>query len=258
LFRVALALLPALAGLAGCQHATPGTPSAAAVVRDEGGPRPKVDNHEAALLQLAVGRALEEQGASDQAAGAYREAIRRDPECGAAYLRLAVVCDAQGKCQEAEDHYAKALTLLPGNADVYCDHGYSLYLRHRYAEAEMNLRQAVVVAPGLARAHNNLGMLLARTGHADDALAEFRLGQCSLADANVNVALAMSLEGDMDQAQAYYHRALAVNPSCEAARTGLHELADARSAHPTAPATGPLQLTDMTTRGARGSTESAP
>jgi Tfp pilus assembly protein PilF len=250
LYRAALALLAGLAGLTGCQHANP--MSSSVVVQDEGDQRPTVDNHEAAALQVAIGRALEEQGANDQAAAACREAIRRDPACGAAYLRLAVVCDAQGKCQEAEQHYAEALALLPGNPDVYCDHGYHLYLCHRYAEAEMNLRQAVLVAPGLVRAHNNLGMLLARTGHLDDALAEFRQGKCSPADANLNVALALTLEGDVDQAYAYYNRALAANPSCEAARAGLRELAalaEARSAQPDAPPTGPLQLAGVKTPG---------
>ena len=102
------------------------------------------------------------------------EALKNDPHRADANQRLAVVHDRLGRFQESAGYYAKALAAAPGDAEIFCDKGYSLYLQRRWAEADMCLRQAIALKPRLARAHNNLGLLLARDGKVDEALAEFR------------------------------------------------------------------------------------
>src|SRR5262249_12682163 len=117
-----------------------------------------------------------------------------------------------------------ALKGQPGSANIYCNMGYSLYLQRRWAEAEMNLRQALALEPGHQRARVNLGLVLARAGRWDAALAEFRKGGCSEADAHANLAYSRSLEGPLGQARRPYELALAADPSAAQAAKGLREL----------------------------------
>jgi hypothetical protein len=112
----------------------------------------------------------------------------------------------------------------PGNAEVYCNMGYSLSLQHRWTEAEMNLRQAVALAPNHRRAHNNLGLVLAHSERWDEALTEFRKGGCDEAEAHVNLAFVLTLERCWPEARAHYEQALTLQPASTAAREGLDQL----------------------------------
>ena len=107
---------------------------------------------------------------------------------------MAVVHDKQGEFRESAELYRKALELSPGNPDIYCDMGYSLYLQRRWAEAEMNLRQAIALNANLARAHNNLAMVLARDTRVEAALNEFQKGGSDKATSHANVAFVLTTE----------------------------------------------------------------
>jgi Flp pilus assembly protein TadD len=184
----------------------------------------KLTTGQKADIQVARGRSLEKDGSADQAAVAYQEALKLDPQRADAYQRLARLRDQEGKFKESEELFQKALSLQPGCADIFCDMGYSLYLQHRWAEAEMNLRQAIALAPNHERAHNNLGLVLARAGRTEDALAEFYKGGCSEADARVNVAYVLTLENEWPEARRHYETALAAEPGSSAAKKGLQEI----------------------------------
>jgi tetratricopeptide (TPR) repeat protein len=183
----------------------------------------RVGNKEAADVQVALGRSLEKRGDREQALAAYGEAIKRDSGRGDAYVRLAILHDQQGKFNESAEYFRKALQASPGNPAIFCDMGYSLYLQRRWKEAEMNLQQALVLKPDLARAHNNLGLVLARTDRVEEALAHFRKGGTE-SEAHLNLAFALTLERRWDDARDHYEKALAANPASEPAKNGLREL----------------------------------
>jgi Tfp pilus assembly protein PilF len=218
----ALGLLSA----AGCQHAgnvqRPEAPPGALASKTEA--TPKLNGKQVADVQIAQGRSLEKQGELTQAAVAYREALKRDPNRADAYLRLAILHDKEGKFKESQEFYQLALKGMPGNPDIYCNVGYSLSLQERWAEAEMNLRQAVALAPEHSRAHNNLGLVLAHQGRAAEALAEFRRAGCTEAEGQVNLAYVLTLEKHWAEARQHYERALALDASSVAAQKGLQEL----------------------------------
>jgi tetratricopeptide (TPR) repeat protein len=88
----------------------------------------------------------------------------------------------------------------------------------------MNLRQALALQPDHARAHNNLGLVLARNGQGEAALAEFHKAGCSDAAARVNLAFALTLERNWSEARQQYVEASRVDPSSLAARNGQREL----------------------------------
>jgi Tfp pilus assembly protein PilF len=187
-------------------------------------PTPELSSQQAAEVHVGLGRSLEKRGDLNQATAAYLEAQKRDPGSLDACLRLAVIYDRQGKFQDSAAQYARAVKLGPKNPDVYCDLGYSLYLQKRWAEAESNLRRAISLKADHSRARNNLGLVLARTSRLDDAAAQFREGGCKPADAYVNVAFALTLDRQWEEAKLQYQHALAVDPSSQPAHDGLRNL----------------------------------
>ena len=219
----ALCLLSSACSVTGCQHLS-APPTRAVMSVGEPEERATVSAGGAADVQVAIGRSLENRGETEQAMAAYLEAVKRDPHRADAYLRLAVLCDYQGKCKESAKYYRQALKESPGNPDIFCDMGYSLYLQHRWEEAEINLRQALALSHDHRRARMNLGLLLARTNRVGEALVEFRTAKCSVADANINVGYALTLDRQWDGARQHYQRALAAEPSSDAAKDGLRDL----------------------------------
>jgi Flp pilus assembly protein TadD len=185
---------------------------------------PKLTAAQIADVKIAYGRNLEKRGATDQAQTLYYEALKLDPDRADACARLGVLYDQQCKFDEANAWHHKAVTAQPKNADFHCNLGYSLYLQGGFTEAEQSLRQCLALAPEHARGHNNLGMILARTDRTQEALAEFRRAGCSEADAQINLAYALTLEGHEVEARASYERALAADPASTASRRGLEEL----------------------------------
>ena len=127
----------------------------------------------------------------------------------------------KGDCPAAEPYYQQAIRLDPKNAELHCDLGYSYYLQQRWKEADASLRRAIALDPDLRRAHNNLGLLLGRTGHEDEALQEFVAAGCSRAEAMANLGYVLALTERPDEAQAEFRRALDADPNLKTAREGL-------------------------------------
>ena len=213
----------ALIGLVGCQQ-VPSRPGARSPLgwgnEPKGGGRTITPAQEADV-QISMGRAAEQQGNLDQAMAAYRAALDRDKSRADAYARLAILHDKQGKFRESAELYRKALALRPGDPDIFCDMGYSLYLQRRWAEAEMNLRQAIAVNADHRRAHNNLALLLVRDNRLDDALAEFGKAGSDPVQAHMNLAFALTIDQRWESARAEYQRALALDPSSQLAKARL-------------------------------------
>ena len=215
----------AVAGLglhAGCGslpgRATPPHPPASLF---DTGPTPKVTKRGAADIQLALGRTHEEAERLDEAAAAYKSALGKDPKRADIEDRLAVVLDRKGDAAGADEHFARASKLDPGNADYLVDRGYGLYLRGKQPEAERALRAALALDPRHARGHTNLGLVLAARGDSDAAVAEFGRAGTDPADARSNLALALALGGKVEAARDEYARALAAKPTSKPASEGL-------------------------------------
>jgi Tfp pilus assembly protein PilF len=177
-----------------------------------------------AEIQMALAMSAERQGRTDEAKMIYHDVIKAAPKRADAYHRLALLQSRQGECEAAEEHYLKAVQLAPGNAQVHGDHGYNYYLQEKWPAAEASLRRAIELDGEFARARNNLGMLLARTGREAEAIQQFAKGGCDRAQVSCNLALAMTLEGRIEEAQQEYQRALQHNPKLDHARDMLATL----------------------------------
>ena len=184
----------------------------------------KLTSAQQADMQIAMGRVSERQGDLAAAMASYQEAVKRDSSRSDAYVRMAVVHDRQGEFRESADLYRQAIKLAPGSPDIYCDMGYSLYLQRRWAEAEMNLKQAISLDSKHSRAHNNLALVLAQNGRLNDALSEFHKGGSDSASAHANLAFVLTMERRWDEAREQYRLALAADPSSTGLRARLQQL----------------------------------
>lgn len=173
---------------------------------------------------FAMGRQLEEKGDFEGALDAYLKAGKFNPERGDIALRTAICYDSLGKFEKSAPFYQKALELSHGDPLVFCNRGYSLYLQRRWQESEASLRQALALKPDLEQAHNNLGLLLARTDRVDQAVAAFARGGCNEAEAHTNIATALLLESNLEAAHQHYALANNADPKFQSAIEGMQRV----------------------------------
>jgi len=220
--RLVLSAAFAISIAAGCSQfptARPGKHSSAQLL--DSGTTTHVTRRQAADVQISMARTLEESDHLAEAEAGYREALKHDSKRADAHHRLAVLCDRKGDSKEAETHYAAALKLDPKNPEILCDQAYGYYLQRRWADSEESLRQALAIEPRHARSHNNLGLVFARQGKRDEALAEFARAGCDPSDAQTNLGLVLALEGNFKESANAYSEALALKPKSPIAQEGV-------------------------------------
>lgn len=186
---------------------------------------PVLDSRQTADVHLALGRTAEQQKDWPAAMTVYRQLLDADPKHPEATHRLAILHDRQREFEQSSQWFQKALKLKPGNPDLFCDIGFSLYSQGRYTEAEVNFRQAIEVKPDHARAHNHLGLVLAQQGEREAAFAAFRRANCSPAQAHTNLAVILALNNHAEDARAHLQSAHQhLEPNDRGIRRRLEEL----------------------------------
>lgn len=220
--------LSSAAIVSGCSQLTPRTENRASTGPLKSEPTAKLTTKQAADVQFALGRSLEDGGDPKEAEAAYRRAIKNDPKRADAHSRLAVVLCNKGEFKEAAKEFTAAHKCDPKNADILCDRGYAFYLQRRWADAESSFREALALNANHARSHNNLGLVFARQGEGDRAVSEFMRAGCDISDARANLGLILAMENQLPEAEKAYTEALANKPGSEVARQGLAALAKER------------------------------
>lgn len=214
---IGILALSALAGPSGCSQPAKRTEAHASAPASEAGRGVKLSGRGSADVQFALGRSLESAGKVAEAEAAYRVAIKNDPGRGDAHARLAVLLGGRGAFKESSTHFDAAIRRAPKDPELLCDRGYSLYLQRRWADAEASLRKAVAIDPKHARSHTNLGLVLARQGKGEAAVAEFAKAGCDPADARANLGLMLAMDGRLREADRAYADALAARPGSPSA-----------------------------------------
>lgn len=175
-------------------------------------------------VQFAQARLLESEGQIQQASAMYEEVIKRDKRRADAHHRLAILASKQGKFEDSEEWFQKALKADHDNPEICCDFGYSLYLQGRMDEAETRLKEAIKADNEFVRAHNNLGLVYAHTKRLQAAIEEFTKGGSKPADAYSNAAVALAMDGHLNEAKRLYNLAIEIDSNCQAALKGMKEL----------------------------------
>ncbi|XP_072385462.1 protein O-mannosyl-transferase Tmtc2 isoform X2 [Diabrotica undecimpunctata] len=104
----------------------------------------------------------------------YRSAIPINPP--KAYGNLGSVLSSQGRVDEAETAFRKALQHRPNMADVHYNLGILLQGKNKLDEAILSYQRAIHFRPSLALAYVNLGAALIASGRCQEATAVLRQG----------------------------------------------------------------------------------
>ncbi|NCF29501.1 MAG: tetratricopeptide repeat protein [Gammaproteobacteria bacterium] len=168
-----------------------------------------------------------DRGEMEIAEATYREAIRRHPSFGPAYVNLADLYRFQGRDGKGEEILRAALRTAPEQADIL--HAYGLLsIRHqRYAEAAKRLGQAAELRPDIPRYAYIHALALQKIGDAENALVVLRAAHHRHPnDRDILIALAtMSRDrGDLESAVKYAKALVKLAPTEPEARQLLESL----------------------------------
>jgi len=146
-----------------------------------------------AYVQLGLGYL--QQGLAEQAKAPLSRALALDAGSADAHAALALVFQAQGEPALARTHFVEALKQRPGDTRIRNNYGSFLYAQGDFRQAEQMFRQAAgdTLYPQRSRIYENLGLTALR-------------------------------QGERQQAQAYLHKALQLDPRQPRALLEMAEL----------------------------------
>ncbi|HZZ30957.1 MAG TPA: tetratricopeptide repeat protein [Phenylobacterium sp.] len=190
----------------------------------------------AAALQ-GQGIALALMGRSGEAMAVLQSAVVEFPAAWRAWNALGSEYDHRGRWAEAEDAYAHALSVAPGEALVLNNRGYSRLLQHRRTDAVADLVAALQKRPAFPEAQTNLRLALAMRGDYDRAIAGGTPDdQATLLN---NAGFAAGMRGDYAQAEDLLGRAITAKSVYYARATENLKIVRALAAQRGGPADAP-------------------
>ncbi len=153
----------------------------------------------------------------------WRDTVAQSPNKLRPRFQLAHLLYRQRRCPEAAKEYEAAAKLAKPRVDLLVDWGLALDCAGRATEALARLREAL----GTERTYNSLaqlGMLLAKQGHGDEALP--LLSEAVALEPNQPSGWGYrgnvyATQGKFQEAEADYRRALALSPGDSAASLGM-------------------------------------
>jgi tetratricopeptide (TPR) repeat protein len=114
------------------------------------------------------------EGRYDEAADAFREALKRRADSADANRNLGTALTATGHVPEAITYLRRAVQLAPDNGGAQYELGNLLLGRGDFRQAADCFRVAVRTLPDFAAAHNSLGIALASLGELNQAIEQFK------------------------------------------------------------------------------------
>jgi tetratricopeptide (TPR) repeat protein len=180
----------------------------------------------AAADLFAQARKAHQAGDLRRAAELYRQVVADDPAHSHAWYLLGIACHGLGQSDEALAHLHRALRHQPGLAEAHNHVGLIFAQAGRLDEALASFRAAARAKPSLAEAHHNAALALLKQNRAAEAAAACReavKARPDFADAHNTLGLALAAEGLFDEAAASYREALRLQPNHARAQANLAE-----------------------------------
>jgi Flp pilus assembly protein TadD len=144
-----------------------------------------------------IGVALLRDGRYEEAAGAFREAVAREPGSPDANRNLGTALAEIGRTDEAIEYLRRAVEIDPARGGAQHELGSLLLGRGAFAEAARHFETALRMMPDSAAAHNDLGVALASMGDLSTAIVHFRRAvtlEPAFAEGQRNLAAALDAQ----------------------------------------------------------------
>lgn len=180
---------------------------------------------DASELKYGIARMSERDGSLDDARAAYLKILEAHPDHLPSLHRLGVVSLRLERVDEAIAYLERAVAAGPPSGELLGDLGYTQFIAGDLSTARKTMLEALERSPMDERLINNLALVLGYEGRTSESLELFRrVG--SEADSLSNVGMILAQTGQLREAKQYFHRAIELDPSAEAAARGLLELRD--------------------------------
>jgi tetratricopeptide (TPR) repeat protein len=154
----------------------------------------------------------------------YQTTLERNPDAWLPHNNLGAILSAQGRQQEAIEHFRAVIRIRPEHADGYLNLGMALGDSGQLPEAFDQLHKAIELSPNSVDAHRALGDALTSAGRHAEAIDEY---QAALAlrpeDPRTlnNLGAALTTIGGFSQAIEHLQKAVRLNPDYAEARGNL-------------------------------------
>jgi len=176
------------------------------------------------LLLSDLGNAYLRSGQTAQAAEVLERAVAANPERPEPHNLLGVIARDRGDWSTAERDFREALRCQPDDAKVNDNLGNLLFERGVYKEAAFYFERAIDADPTLAEAHHHFGRLLVVMDQVPRGVAELNeAARQSAGDFQIHEDLAdiLAATGHAGEAAAQYTRVLELKPNHPQAQLGL-------------------------------------
>jgi protein O-GlcNAc transferase len=167
------------------------------------------------------------QGKPQEAEASFRRALELDPDRPELHNNLAKTLIDQRRLDEALDSYRRAIEIAPAQAAAHYNIANLLRERGAWSEAEQSYRRALDREPQNPDFHNNLGNLLKDCERYEEAIACYRQAIALAPEhyrAYFNLGVALQAGGGSAEAAQCFRRVLALNPDHALAHSKLAEL----------------------------------
>ena len=171
---------------------------------------------ESATARNNLGLALLQEGKFEEAEQNFRRALRINPAYYLSLNNLGLALAAQGKVGEALRWYAEAIRINPHFYHVHNNLGLVLESQGKLPEAVEQYTQAIGMEPGAANVHDNLGNALLKLSRTEEAIVHYREAVALWPDHvcyRYDLACALQEQGLGEVAAAEYQQALRLYPA---------------------------------------------
>ena len=183
------------------------------------------------VAHFNLGSVFQAEGKLDDAIVQYRAALRAKPRSATAETSLGTALQAQGKLAEAIPHFRRAISLRPGYSDPRYNLGVCLLATGDDNGAMDQFREVLRLQPDDALARRHLADALrgrageeyakgSLPGAIQDLREVLQLNPKDIDSCN-NLGTALARAGKLAEAEAYFQRALQIDPGNAAAQRNL-------------------------------------
>jgi tetratricopeptide (TPR) repeat protein len=177
-----------------------------------------------ATTETNLGVALQMDGRLQDAEVRYRRALALQPDYAPAHANLGMALVALQRSDEAIDSFQRAIAAGLHTAEIYDNLGIALTRVGREDEAIAAYRDSLQLNPRNGLIHLTLGSLLVKRQRFAEAIDAFRAGLAlnpDSAEAHNNLGGALAAVGRSAEASAQFEHALRLNPNLASARRNL-------------------------------------
>jgi len=184
---------------------------------------PKPNTPISANTRFAAGTLAEQQGDLPRAVTQYEAALKLEPNAPQTLMRLGMVYTSMQQFDKAIDIWHRYIKATNNSAAGYCNLGLTQELAEHIPESESAFKSAIAADPKNEPARVNYGLMLARQGRIDDAMAQLQ-AVLTTAEAHYDVASVLESQGKTDAAKSQYREALRFDPDMNDAKSRLSSL----------------------------------